>query len=372
MVVAGSGHASIPPSGAMPAGTSGDVPRTPTSAPTASGAQEARPAGASIDAASAAVRRGGAPRSGRGAGEEGFEPQARSGRRRPSVQEVVGASPVRGAGRGHHPEPGHHRWSATNASPISQRNVLTHAGINIENGNDTPTANLQHHSSQHVSSRKIPAPDTTKGGRDARGLGHHVSVVGSELLRSNATGAPKPEAGHDAKPGRRQQRYDGHGHTIAHDMHPDGAGATSLPPALTPAAVSHFLLDAAWILTVARAALRCCLRSSLAAKARQWAGRPCDSVTPCSELQPSAARKHRGSPWVTAKAERRQTNCRQRAAYDGRFSKTFDSVSWAPHLSILHHLCSLIRSLRGRAGRGGRTGRCFMHQWHLRCEALVH
>ena len=114
--------------------------------------------------------------------------------------------------------------------------------------------------------------------------------------------------------------------------------------------ISHFLLDAAWILTLARAALRCCLRSSLAAKARQWAGRPCDSVTPCSELQPSAARKHRGSPWVTAKAERRQTNCRQRAAYDGRFSKTFDSVSWAPHLSILQALQALCPLSRQHTG----------------------
>lgn len=308
VVVAGSGHASIPPSSAVAAETglastarafawTGDVPRTPTaSAPTASGAQEATPAGALTDAASAVLRRGGTPRSGRGAGEEGFEPQARSGRRRPSVQEVVCASPVRGAGKGHHPEPGHHRWSATNASPISQRNVLTHTGIDIENGHDTPIANLQHHSSQHVSSRKIPAPDTTKQGRDARGLGHHVSVVGSELLRSQATGPPKPEAGHDAKPGRRQQRYDGHGHSLAHDMYPDGAGAPSLRPHTHTSSCQPFSgrcrLDTdsrSW-----------CHRSSLAAKARQCAGRPCDSVTPCGELQPSAARQHRGPPWVVS------------------------------------------------------------------------
>jgi hypothetical protein len=209
-----------------PTSTAGDAPRTPSAA----GAQEAQSLAAGAAEVSAVVRRGGTPRSGRVAGEEGFDPHVRTGRRRPSAQEVSRASPVhpaRGGGKGHHPKPAHHRWSATNASPISQRNVLTHAGIEIENGHDTPMANLQHHSSQHVSSRKIPASDTTKQGRDARQLGHHVSIVGSDLLNTSATGPPPPEPGHDAKPGRRQQRYGGHGHSIAHEMHPDGAGATN-------------------------------------------------------------------------------------------------------------------------------------------------
>ena len=213
-----------PPMLSTPTSAISDVPRTPCAA----GAHEAQPLAAGDAEVSAVVRRGGTPRSGRVAGEEGFDPHVRTGRRRPSAQEVARASPVhpaRGGGKGHHPSPAHHRWSATNASPISQRNVLTHVGINIDDGHDTPMANLQHHSSQHVSCRKIPAPDTNKHGRDARQLGHHVPIVGSDLLHSQATAPPPPEAGHDAKPGRRQQRHGGHGHSIAHEMHPDGAGA---------------------------------------------------------------------------------------------------------------------------------------------------
>lgn len=179
----------------------------------------------------ATLRRGGTPRSGRAAGEEGFETHHPSGRRRPTPQEMDRASPVhpkRGGGKGHHPQPAHHRWSATSASPLWHRNVLTHDGINIKDGHDTPVDRLHHHPAQHASSRMVPAPDTSKLGRDARQLGHHVPIVGSELLHREATGPPPPEAGHDAKPGRRQQRYGGHGHSIAHEMHPDGAGASAV------------------------------------------------------------------------------------------------------------------------------------------------
>ena len=207
------------------------TPGTPTAATNGTAAAPTGEQSAAAAAASSPVggqRRGGVPRSGRTAGEEGFEPGGSTGRRRPSVHNITAASPVhptRGGGKGHHPNPGHHRWSATNASPINVRNVLTATGINIEDGCDTPVANLQHHPPQEAGSRKIPQPDPSKNQRDARQLGHHVTVVGSELLNSEATGKVCAEPGHDAKPGRRQQRLGGHGHALAHEMHPDGAGA---------------------------------------------------------------------------------------------------------------------------------------------------